>query len=200
MVSELRIYFEGDPQLRKGMSEFLGEIRGAARERRCGFRLIAGEATPVADFCTALADHQEAWNLLLVDSEGPDDGKLFEKLRQRRGWNPPAGSGELAGRVFWMVQLMEAWFLADMEALNAFYGQGFRKNVLAGNPHVEEVPKADVLSSLKQATRDTGKGTYHKTKHAPEILMGVDPNKVKAAAPNCKRLFDTVLERLQQQE
>ena len=200
MVRELRIYFEGDRQLRQGMSEFLKEIQETARGRECRFQLIAGGATPVADFCDALKSRPEAWNILLLDSGRPDDGKLFERLRQSRSWNPPAGSGELAGRVFWMVQLMEAWFLADMEALNAFYGKDFRKNVLAGNPHVEEVSKADVLSSLKQATRDTGKGAYHKTKHAPGILMRVDPEKVKAAARNCKRLFDTVLVRLQQQE
>ena len=32
-------------------------------------------------------------------------------------------------RVFWMVELMEAWFLADRDALASYYGAEFRRFV-----------------------------------------------------------------------
>ena len=95
-----------------------------------------------------------------------------------------------------MVQLMEAWFLADPEALERFYGNGFRRNALRQNPQVEEIPKADVLESLKQAVKETKKQRYHKTQHAPLILESLDPIKVRKAAPNCDRLFRELLAKL----
>jgi hypothetical protein len=92
-----------------------------------------------------------------------------------------------------MVQLMEAWFLADPEALALYYGKDFASNALKKNRRVEEIPKADLLKCLKQATRKTQKGIYHKTAHAPRILELLDPDKVRKAAPECDRLFREIL-------
>ena len=122
--------------------------------------------------------------MLLKDSEGPDSGRLCDAL---------AISRDLEDRVFWMVQVMESWFLADVAALQVYYGQGFQETALPKNPKVEEVFKADVLSGLKNATRNTPKGRHHKTGHAPEILRGIDPQKVRTAAPHCERMFATLL-------
>jgi hypothetical protein len=95
-------------------------------------------------------------------------------------------------QVFWMVQIMEAWFLADREVLKNFYGSDFHEKSLPGNPHVEEVPKGDVLSSLKLATRNTKAGQYHKTAHASKLLSLLSAEKVAAVAPNCRRLLETL--------
>ena len=91
---------------------------------------------------------------------------------------------------------MEAWFLADRQTLASYYGERFVSNALKPNPHVEEIPKADVLECLKQATRKTQKGAYHKTAHAPHILASLDPDKVRKAAPECDRLFSEILAEL----
>ena len=89
-----------------------------------------------------------------------------------------------------MVQLMEAWFLADRDALRAYYGQGFHENRLKGDPaNVEQVTKDDVLNGLKRATEDTQKGKYHKVRHGRDLLARVDPDRVRKAAPHCDRLF-----------
>jgi hypothetical protein len=61
---------------------------------------------------------------------------------------------------------------------------------------VERTPKRELLDFLKQATRRTVKGEYHKTRCARNILRSIDPEKVKATAPNCKRLFDVMVARL----
>lgn len=141
-----------------------------------GFLLIAGKATAEADFRTAQKEHRDALNILLKDSEG--------------------SSFQIHESVFWMVQLMEAWFLADPDALEHFYGQGFRRNALKPNPKVEEIPKDDVLDSIKEAVRKTKKERYHKTQHAPRILESLDPTKVRKAAPNCDRLFRELLAKI----
>ena len=54
--------------------------------------------------------HPDALNLLLIDSERPDDGKLFEFICQ-----PQRVDLRLKNTVFWMVQCMEAWFLAELK-------------------------------------------------------------------------------------
>jgi hypothetical protein len=173
VVTEIRIHFEGNEALRPGFHQFLSRIRDAAQLRRIGFRLIAADGTPEADFQTARKAHPNSWNILLRDSEGAKPGRKDS--------------------VFWMVQLMEAWFLADPEALGRYYGDGFVHKALKKNPQVEEIPKADVLECLKQATRNTQKGAYHKTAHAPRILELLDPDKVRKAARHCERLFREIL-------
>ena len=85
-----------------------------------------------------------------------------------------------------MVQVMESWFVADREALADFYGSGFRSSAIPQWPEIEEVPKGDVLSKLRQATSDTQKGSYRKGRHGFEILRRLDPNKVMKASPHAK--------------
>lgn len=86
---------------------------------------------------------------------------------------------------------MESWFLADIDALVDYFEMDLRK-ALRGNPDVEEIPKRDVLDRLKAATN----GRYHKTRDAPHLLKRIRPDRVKRAAPHCRRLFDTVVELL----
>ena len=84
---------------------------------------------------------------------------------------------------------MEAWFLADRNALLEFYDGGFLANSLPGRPtNVEAVPKDDLEPKLKHASGPTKtKGEYHKTRHAFELLARIDPVKVEEASPHAKR-------------
>ena len=181
VVGEIRVYFEGDRALAPGFNKFFGLLRDQARERRCGFRLIScrSGSKAVSDHDKALRNHPAAWNILLMDSEGPCK-------------DPTSRS------VFWMVEMMESWFHADKEALEKFYGRDFNQNALTRNPKVEEIQKADLKKGLSEATRNTRKGDYfeHKTSHGPRLLELIDPEKVREAAPQCKRLFTTVLTEL----
>jgi len=76
---------------------------------------------------------------------------------------------------------MEAWFLADRDALAAYYGQGFRRNALPGDErHIEAISKDDLVPALEQATQATKtKGQYHKTRHGFALLAKIDPIKVE---------------------
>ncbi len=169
-----------------------GELKDMAR--RVGVRgplFIAGGSRPIEDLPTARNSHPDAWNIVLIDSEGPADGFEF-MCRQRRINLEP----EDEESVYWMVQVMESWFLADIGAVARYYG--IATGALHGNPRVEEILKRDVSDRLHQATRHTRKGPYHKTRHAPDLLARIDPGAVKKAAPHCHRLFEAVLRKLEQ--
>jgi Domain of unknown function (DUF4276) len=195
VVTEIRIYFEGHEALRPGFNEFFSSLRSHARTRRCGFRVIPGGSgsTACRDFSIALRTHPNAWNILLKDSEGPDTGALSESLCREQGWDKANRDS-----IFWMVEMMESWFHADKDAIEGFYGRDFARNALRPNPKVEEIPKTDLESGLREATRHTSKGNYFdsKTSHGPKLLEVVSPDKVQQAAPNCKRLFDSILAKL----
>jgi hypothetical protein len=86
-----------------------------------------------------------------------------EHLKSRDGWNLPDINAE---HYQLMAQIMEAWLVADRDALNRFYGQKFNANAIPRNPNVEQIDKQDLESTLKEATCHTAKGEYHKIYHA----------------------------------
>lgn len=157
-LREIRIYFEGSDRLRPAFSRFFSELTDSRNAR---VRFVAGEGQPIRDFMKALQKHPEAFNLLLIDCEGPKERCTLRELRQRRDWQPPTGVQVEEGQVLLMVEIMESWFLADRPVLADFYGANFKDQRLPRNPQVEEISKRDVLEGLKEATRETAKGTYH---------------------------------------
>jgi len=94
-----------------------------------------------------------------------------------------------------MVQTMEAWLIADREALARFYGREFREGALPQHADVEHIDKSTLVPALQAATRLTSKGEYHKIRHGCVLLAQLESAKVRRAAPHCERLFIT-LERL----
>jgi Domain of unknown function (DUF4276) len=173
---EIRIYFEGKVALRGGFESFFAELRTTARKSGSTVKLIAAKDGPSL-YRKAERTHPEAWNILLQDSEGPAPTQPQKD-------------------VFWMVELMEAWFLADPDSLADYYARGFRPNAVGDAVDVERVPKAEVLDRLRRATTKTSKGEYHKVRHAPFLLEKLDPHKVQTRAQHCRQLFEAVMARL----
>ena len=185
MVAQITIYYEGSPALREGFSGFFSAISGTMP------RLVAGRsfANTIRAFVTAV-EHSGAPSFLLVDADGPDDGRLLQKVKSNPEWNSVLAVCD--EHVHFMVQVMESWLLADKGALESYYGRDFQATRLPPNPRVEQVSKDDVLKRLHDATRGTGKGPYHKTRHAPALLALIDTAKVRSAAPSCARLFRAI--------
>ena len=198
MTLEIRIYVEGGGDgaatkgaVRQGFGAFLKPLRDSARRSRIGWRIIAcgSRNSAFEDFSTALRTHPDAFNVLLVDSEDPVTAPPWTHLRQRDRWETPDLPD---AHCHLMVQTMEAWLLADRDALVRFYGLQFSAGRLPGHSDVEQVDKRALLGALKAATRNTGKGEYHKIRHGPKLLANLDPSKVRDAARNCDRLFSTL--------
>lgn len=160
------------------------------------FQIIASgdRAKTYRDFCLAVKQHPDDYVVLLVDSEDAVVAGPWQHLATRRGdrWRRPHGATDDQAHL--VVQVMESWFLADRQVLVDYYGQGFLANSLPGQVNIEQIPKHDVLLSLKHATRRTAKKEYHKTRHAFCLLEQIDPQRVRAASHHADRLL-TVLAR-----
>jgi hypothetical protein len=153
----------------------------------CGTRRQAFDS-----FCAALnKGDSELLPLLLVDSEAPVSGSPWEHLQREDSWRRPQNCSDEHAQL--MVQCMEAWFLADKDALLSFYGSEFRRDSLPQGANVEKIAKMDVINALKRATRDcSGKGSYHKGRHSYKILALVNPESVANSSAFGRRLIQRV--------
>lgn len=194
----IRIYVEGggrgDVQIdcRHGFRKLFENIlpKGTAFEViACGSRYKA-----IDKFRIALSRYPDEFVVLLVDSEGPvkPGHSAWAHLKERDGWDQPVDAAEDSAHL--MVQCMEAWLLADHEALAEFYGQGFQASALPGNRNIEAISKKDLFDALEAATRNTKtKGAYSKGRHSFQLLALVDPIKVRLASPHANRLAEVLL-------
>ena len=191
-------------ELRNGLQAFLE--RAGFRGKMPKIYLKGGRQNAFNSYRDALAAGQDA--MLLVDSEAPvqpshqsgayEDWRPWLHLNQHHGngWVRPQGAADSDCHL--MAQFMESWLLADREALQDFFGQGFRSAALppVARP-VEDIPKADAQRALAAASRASKtKGEYNKGDHSFELLAKLDPAKVAAKCPWAARLLKLLGQRL----
>lgn len=198
-MTGLRIYIEGGgdrenqkQELRMGFQSFLKPLRDLARQRRLTWDVIlcGGRESAFDAYRIAIRQHADSVNILLVDSEAPVSAPPWEHLRSRDGWAKPDSVGDQNCHL--MVQVVEAWLVADPDAMARYYGQRFNRNTLPLNPNVEEVGKADLESGLQRATAHTQKGRYRKIRHCADLLALLSVETARARARHCERFFATV--------
>ncbi|MEG4624622.1 DUF4276 family protein [Microcoleus sp. w1-18aA5] len=182
--------------LRQGVSSFFKEIVQVVQSKKIKWTitLCGSRNNALRDFKNAFAAHPDAFVILLVESEAPVVKQSpWEHLKSRDNWDAPAGVDET--HCYLMVQTMEAWFMADIETLKRFYGQGFKENAIPKNiNNVETIGKNSLERSLKAASRGTkSKGEYQKIQHASELLGMLDVDKVRKASSECDRIFTTLI-------
>ena len=197
-MSRVAIYMEGGgagkdgkAALRQGMDAFLGPLKQAARAKAIHWRLICCGPRDEAfrGFQNALRRGDDDIVVLLVDSEGPVEAEPPAHLHARDGWN----LNDVDDRtVHLMVQMMEAWIVADADALRSYYGQRFNQGALPRTDDLERVGKPTLENSLQRATERTQKGRYKKIAHASDLLKRIDSERVKARCRHCRRLFDEI--------
>lgn len=198
-MKRVTIFVEGGPpkgqgkgndltRMREAFHSFLG-VSSSVRIEVCGSRKDAYD-----EFTDALKNETGRHFLLLVDSEAPlqeDQPRWLHVLnREGDGWKKPKEATE--SQLHFMAQCVESWLMADLENLQNYYGPKLGSLPLTQN--VEEIPKGELISKLSQATRQTPRGEYHKTKHFPALFKATQRTKIQQRSPSSRRLFDHLKE------
>ena len=128
--------------------------------------------------------------VLLVDSEEPvaDGHNVWDHLesRHQHRFQRPANADEHSA--YMMVQAMETWFIADMPALQRFYGDSLDANCFENLPPLETMPKEDALITLQKATLMCSRH-YKKGRRSYRLLAEIEPQLVAAACPHADQLL-----------
>jgi hypothetical protein len=193
-MASVTIYVEGGggekrglQQVRLAFREFFSEFAGSMpKVVACGGRGAAYE-----DFMMAVRQSPSSAILLLVDAERrvSGDSPTEHLADQPDNWDL---RGIPDDRVHLMVQAVEAWMIADPDALRAYFGDGFNENALPARRNPEGIPKDDLKRALVAAGRNTKKNGYHEINDGTEILMRLDPATVRDKCVWCRRLFMVV--------
>jgi Domain of unknown function (DUF4276) len=195
-MKEIAIYLEGGgdtvqqkSELRTGMDVLLGVEKQSARAKKlrwktvpCGGRQQAYEAfhdaTQKADgetLLVLLVDSEDAIAAETANAQANAQARMQHLVNREPNWN---FAGVDPKQVHLMVRCMEAWIVADPDAMADYYGQGFHANCLPNRQNLEDEPKPDLYAKLKKATEKTQKGAYAKIKHASKLLALVDRSKI----------------------
>lgn len=200
MVKEIIIYIEGDTKqkgkgnaitLRQGFREFFKELAEKIKIP-IDLKLVGARELTIKIFLAEQEYNPQSFSVLLVDSEGEIGENETPKMFLQKVSDKFDFKNIKDEQCHLMVQLMESWFLADKEKLAEFYGKNFNAKALPQNKNVEQIPKNDVITGLKNATRNTSKKEYGKGSHSGEILQKIDSRKIGESAPHCEKLFDTI--------
>jgi hypothetical protein len=201
---EVRIYVEGGgdtndtlTRCREGFRKFFDKLLGDCSKPKV---IACGGRKKAFDLWQQNLNVPGVFCILLVDSEEPvQDGKgPWQHLAQRKGdgWSKPPGITD--DHCHLIVPCMEAWLIADVQALAAYYNGGFNAKKLPQQRNIEEIPKEDLYKKLADATRATKKkGTYGKGAHSFDLLGLIDPGKVEErSARHMARLAEVLRKKL----
>lgn len=193
----IKLYVEGGgdghdlrTRCREGFRSFLEKAGFGGRMPRivaCG-----GRKNTYDRFKTACQSGDTAF--LLIDSEDSIATKSpwsFLANRPGDGFTMPPNATD--DHCHLMVVCMEAWFLADRNALSRFFGHGFNDSALPQSASIESIRKSDIFVGLRNATQDcVTKSTYSKGEHSFRILLELDPDEVRKASPWAQRFLKTL--------
>jgi len=164
---------------------------------------------PIEEFAEGIEANPDAWCLLLMDADhvigdqphshyAKDD--LPVKLKATDEWLEN-GVQATDDQLHFMVMETEAWFFADLECLDRYFGKGFKQGDLPKRRRVEDIPKGDLVSKLEAASRKSEKGKYEKGTHGPYLLALIDPKKVAKRAPDYgARFLKTLKQKLNERD
>lgn len=142
-------------------------------------------------FCSALK-HKKAKELplLLVDSESAVGAghTVWQHLKLLDNWDKPENGND--EHAYLMVQIMETWLLADLEALRNYFINNFKPDKIPTWTDLESVQKEIILEALAKATAECGPKRYAKGKVSFEILGKISPQKIAANCPHAKSFLD----------
>jgi hypothetical protein len=159
-----------------GLRQFLDRCSGPGPKARVVLGL--GRDQAVSAFVDRLSIGKDVF--LLIDSEGPLDRDVELKN---------LGLLEHSDRVFFMVQVMESWLLADSNSLRSIANSRpelFVAKLKACSGNVEVVPKTEVEDLFRKAVGNHP--CAHRKPLRMRLLADVDPDRLANASKNASDL------------
>ena len=95
-----------------------------------------------------------------------------------------------------MVTTMETWLLADRRTLIAYFPAMNVNALPPPDADLESRGKPEITAAMRDATRSSSKGRYHKGKHSFDLLGRVRPEELKNRLPHFRRFVETLEARL----
>jgi hypothetical protein len=197
-----KIYIEGDKRLKSGFRKFFDKYFNKhfqCSSNKTVEKLILTDRQPIKDFLLGIRNDRRKlhFHVLLMDSDVLGEGDPVKNVRNvsKDEWKKAKSIVINDDQLYFMVQNMEAWFMADTNALVGYYGSKLEVDKLPKHTIVEDIPAEDIETKFKAITRGlSNRMNYYnnKPKHGSEILSRLDPEKVIKAAPHCERLFNTL--------
>lgn len=122
----------------------------------------------------------EGERLLLVDLDAPlhEKEKVITVIKMV----------EHSAALFFMVQEMEAWFLSQPEVLDKYFNAEISKKIPKKN--VSEI--GDPSDFLKDITKGSKKGSYHKVRDGVSLLPLLDLDKLEKYFDEVKLLLNAL--------
>ena len=144
----------------------------------------------VKDFLRSCRSQPSNVNVLLVDSEGPipDTTSAIRSLRAQSIWDGSVDCDD--DQVNLMVQAMEAWFIADPQALINHFGQDFGIKALPSPQNAESVSPSDLTTAIREGLRNSGRRRYDKVTDGMKLLQLVDHVELRRYCRHFQRLMD----------
>lgn len=184
----VRIFMEGDPRLQAAVTAFL---RRALEDKLDGWRIACGKgiSETINECIKALKDNSEGRTndliILLLDSDHYLDPAAERLIYLNNHPSLPSDSNKErltklfsyhldAGQVYFMVQEMEAWFLADAETINDYFQLQYGVEV----GQIVDVAGVEQVSKPSEVLHAATGNKYKKVSNASDILHRLNPEEV----------------------
>ena len=181
-MAECVIFVEGSRRTDNGdLRNGFGQLLRQANPRRMPLIVMCDDTHgAIRKFQAEVAKPRSAFQriLLLVDLDGPS--------ASRTAWLATQGLTQHEASIFFMVQKMEAWFLAQPDILDEFYRPKLAHALPGAAP--ELVPHPDRMLA-HCTTGNAKKGTYHKTGHGALLLAQLRLPELRATFSDVARLL-----------
>jgi len=178
-MADCVIFIEGTSNIANGnLRVSFGKLLGQAQRPGPDIKMSNDTAGTIKKFISAINDHNSSRKrvFLLIDLDGPEE--------TRSTWLAKHKLTQYHEQIFFMVQEMEAWFLAQSKVLGMYYPKLIHN--LAGRSPMAIAKPSDEL--VKRTKNYPGRGTYAKVRDGAQLLQMLDLAQLQADFPDVARL------------